>query len=257
MNKRDRVRIEQINRIADFAQANKADLNSLTGAAKTNALGLLASLTTKDTGIVDRLQGFETGREAGAIDFHEGAATKATLRDGIMQELADWNEAAGTIAASESTPEIMKGFRLPHGVSGEAFGAKVRAICDHAEGMATKFTALAFDDDFVEQMRTRITDFEAADGSKEAGMNDKTGARSGLSATIREGVVAGRQLNVIFKKIYKDDAEKRTAWATAFHTDRVGVSARSKKNTGNGNGNGVNGNGQVAAPAPAPALVTA
>ena len=229
--------------MANFATTNKADLNTLTGSAKTNAVGILTSLTTATTGVVDRLEAFQTGREAGLIDFHEGAATKATLRDGIMQELGEWNETASTIASAETTPEIMKGFRLPYGVSSEVFGARVRAICDHAEEMQDKFTALAYDADFVDQMRERVDAFETADDDKSSGMNGKTGARSALSEAIRDGVLAGRQLNVIFKKLYKENPEKRTAWATAFRTDRVGT--RSKKNNPD---EGPNSKGSVHAP---------
>jgi hypothetical protein len=68
-----------------------------------------------------------------------------------------------------------------------------------------------FDDDYIDQMRDRVAAFDRA-----TGLDKQTGAAGGLSATIREGVLAGRQLNVIFKQLYKNDPEKRAAWATAL-----------------------------------------
>ncbi len=264
MNKRDRVRIEAINRIATFVANNKTALNSLGDAPKKKALALADTFNGKKTGLVDRLEGFETGRESGSIDFHEGTVTKATLRDGIMLDLIFWNEAAAAIAAAEKTPEIMRGFRVPHGASTEVFAARVRAICDHAAEMSAKFVDLAFGDDFVAQMRSRVDAFELATEEQDTGLSNRTGAHGGLSSVIREGMVASRQMNVIFKNLYQDNPEKLTAWATAYHTERVGVGGKNKKsgngantptspqrattlsvNATNGHSNGANGNGSA------------
>jgi hypothetical protein len=135
-------------------------------------------LHTPTTGIVARLVGFETGGQGGTIEFHEGAASKSTLRDGIVLELHDWVEAAGTIAAAESTPAMMEGFRIPHGESAEVFASKVRAIADYAEPIEAKFIALGFDDDFVDQLRGRVDDFDTADEEKGGGLGKQVGQKT-------------------------------------------------------------------------------
>lgn len=228
MDKRDRVRVEQINRVGRFVQTNAPDFGPLQPGAKAKAEELSDKLNTKDTGLLDDLEKFETGRETGAVGFHGGTTSKASLRHGIILDLVFWNETAATIASAESKPEIMDGFRVPHGASDESFAAKVRAIIKAADPLKTEFIALGFASDFLDEMTQRVDALEAAKADKAGGLEEQKGAFGGLSATIRAGILAGRQLNVIMKNLYKDDPEKLAAWATAYHTERVGVSGKKK-----------------------------
>ncbi len=229
MDKRDRVRVEQINRVAQFVQNNAADIASLQADAKAKAQDLLGQLNDGQTGIVPQLEKFETGRETGAVGFHGGTTSKATLRNGIILDLIFWNETAGTIASTESKPEIMDGFKVPHGASDETFAAKVRAIIKAADPIKDKFFALGFPADFLDQMGHRVDEFETAKANKAGGLEEQKGAFGGLNATIQQGILVGRQLNAIMKNRYKGDAEKLAAWETAYHIERVGVSGKKKQ----------------------------
>ncbi len=229
MDKRDRVRVEQINRIAQFVSNKGVSLGQLQTKAKAKAQDLITQLSDSGEGIVIQLEGFETGRETGAVGFHGGTTSKATLRNGIILDLMFWNETAAAIASTDGKPEIMDGFRVPHGASDETFAAKVRAIIKAADPIKDKFIALGFDANFLDQMTQRVDAFEAAKADKSGGLVQQKGAFGGLSATIREGILVGRQLNVIFKNLYKGDAEKLASWETAYHIERVGVSGKKKK----------------------------
>src|SRR5438105_4874637 len=176
MDKRDRVRVEQINRIAQFVGNNGADLDTLQPKAKAKAQELTGQLNDGQTGIVPQLEGFETGRETGAVGFHGGTTSKASLRHGIVLDLIFWNETAATIASTEGKPEIMDGFRVPHGTSDETFAAKVRAIIKTADPIKDKFIALGFDDNFLDEMTQRVDAFEAAKAGKAGGLEQQKGA---------------------------------------------------------------------------------
>ena len=78
-------------------------------------------------------------------------------------------------------------------------------------------------------MRDRVVAFESAKDDKEEGLQTQSRGRGGLGATLREGLKAGKQLNVLMKKLYKDAPDKLAAWTTAFHTERVGKSGKAKK----------------------------
>lgn len=232
MNRRDRVRVEHINRVGQFGLTNAADWTPQGGAqptpAQTKTIALYGQLNTPQTGIVVILEGFETGRETGATGYHGGTTSKASVRNGIMLDLKDWNEAAAAIASDQNRPEIMEGFRIPHGVSTEAFAAKVNAIVAAATPLEADFIALGFADDFLTAMTARVEDFENATDDKETGLQSQTGAHGGMSATIREGLKVTKQLNVLMKNLYKTVPEKLAAWTTAAHIQRVGTSGKSK-----------------------------
>jgi hypothetical protein len=232
MDKRDRVRIDQINRVGQFGITNAADWTPAGGGpatpAQTNAASLYDQLNTPDTGIVAQLGTFGTGRATGAADSHGGVVSKATVRNGIMLDLADWNEAAGAIASAQNKPEIMAGFHPPHGVSMEDFPNEVNAIIAAATPLESDFVALGFAATFIQDMKDRVTAFGNAKDDKDEGLQKQVGSHGGSSATIRAGLTVTKQLNVLMKNLYNGNAEKTAAWATASHIERVGTSGKKK-----------------------------
>jgi hypothetical protein len=233
MNARERARVEQISRVGKFGENNAADWTSAPGTpptpAQTNAAALYAGLNTPTTGVCALLEKFETGQQSGSSDFHGGATSKSVLRHGIMLDLSEWNETAGAIATAQNKPEIMDGFRVPHGVSAETLAAKARANAENAEALETDFIALGYAADFVEEFLDRVQAFEQAEDDKATGLQKQTGSGGGLSATISEGLKITKQLNVLMKKLYEKIPEKLAAWQTAFRTERVGQSKKAKK----------------------------
>ena len=233
MDKREKARVEHVGRVGKFGTVNAADWTATPPATPTPAqaktVQLCAALNTPTTGSVALLEKFGTGQQAGEADFHGGTTSKSVLRHGIMLDMSDWNETAGAIATAQNTPEIMDGFRVPHGTSAETFAAKVRAIIDNAVPLEAEFIALGYEDDFIQEMRDRVDAFENAKDDKDEGLQKQTGSRGGLGATIREALKITKQLNVLMKKLYKNAPDKLAAWTTAFHTERVGTSGKSKK----------------------------
>ncbi len=236
MDKRDRVRIDHLNRVGQFGITNAADWTPAPGtpptSAQTNAASLYAQLNTADTGVVARLSNFGIGRATGAADPHGGVVSKATVRNGIMLDLTLWNESAGAIASAQNRPEIMAGFHPPHGVSMEDFPNKVNAIINAATPLEADFIKLGFAEDFIQEMRDRLLAFGEAKDDKDEGLQKQAGAHGGSSATIRLGLTVGKQLNVLMKNLYKTVPEKLAAWKTASHIERVGTSGKSGKKTG-------------------------
>lgn len=237
MNRRERVRVEQINRVAAFMTANAADLNGLSPTAKTKAQALAAALSTPNTGFVARLGEFETGQQTGSADFHGSVTSKSVLRDGIMADLAGINEVAAAIADAEGTPELMDHFRMPHGVSDEKLRSVASAFAKEAGKPAVepKMIELGLPLTFVQDLEDRVAAFEQAKDEKADGLEDQKGARTGLGATIRGGLTVTKQLNVVMKNLYRNDPAKATAWATAAHIQRVGTSGKKKKTAGPAN----------------------
>lgn len=124
--------------------------------------------------------------------------------------------------------EVMDGFRVPHGVSAEAFAARVRGIIEAATPLKVDFIALAFADDFLDEMNQRVAAFGNADDEQDTSLQGQTGAHGGLSATIQAGLKVTKQLNVLMQNLYKTMPDKLAAWLTAAHVQRVGTSGKAK-----------------------------
>ena len=178
MDKREKARVEHVARVGQFGITNAADWTAgKPTSAQAKAVELYAALNTPDTGYVAVLEKFETGQQAGEADFHGGTTSKSVLRQGIMLDMSDWNETAAAIATAQNKPEIMDGFRVPHGVSAETLAAKVRAIIDNAVPLEADFIALGHDSDFIQQERDRVDAFEKAKDDKAAGLQTQTCSR--------------------------------------------------------------------------------
>jgi hypothetical protein len=231
MNARERARAEQISRVGKFGIDNATDWapSAPPTSAETKTAQLYAELNAPTTGVCALLEKFETGQQSGSSDFHEGTTSKSVLRHGIMLDLSEWNETAGAIATAQNKPEIMDGFRVPHGASAETLAAKARANAENAAALAADFIALGYATTFVQDFLDRVKAFEDAKDDKATGLQKQKGSRGGLGATIADGLKIGKQLNVLMKKLYAGTPDKLAAWTTAFHTERVGVSGKSKK----------------------------
>jgi hypothetical protein len=117
----------------------------------------------------------------------------------------------------------MDDFRMPHGVSDQKLAAVALAFADKAgPPLEAKFLTLNLPATFIQDLKDRVAAFNTAKEDTASGLEKQTGARSGLGATIAEGLTIGRQLNVIMKNLYKSNPAMFTAWTTAYHIERVG-----------------------------------
>ncbi len=224
MEARDRARTEAIGRLGKFCITNAEDWTPKRATATTaqaNAQALVEQLNTEETGIIARLGKFSTGQESGAADFHGGVTSKSTQRNGIMLEMKNWNEAAGAFAKKLGKPEIMDGFRMPHGVSDEKLAAVALSFAEKAEPWEEEFLKLGMDEDFIQELKDRVKAFREAKDDKSEGLQDQVGAGGGLDATIEEGLTVMAQLVVLLKNFYKHEPDKLAALLTATHVQRT------------------------------------
>ncbi|MBV9659249.1 MAG: hypothetical protein JO295_14205 [Verrucomicrobia bacterium] len=225
MDARDRARVEAIGRLGVFGTNNAADWTPTKAAnatpAQLNAQALFAQLNTAETGVIARLATLSAGQQSGAADFHGGVTSKSALRHGILEEMRSCNEAAAAIAHAQNKPEIMDDFRLPHGVSDEVLAARALSFADKAQAWEDEFIKLGKDDDFIQELKDRVTAFSQAKDDKGVGLQKQKGAGGGLDATIAEGLVVLHQLTVLLKNLYKNQPDKLAELVTATHVQRA------------------------------------
>ncbi len=225
MDARDTARVNAIKRMGTFGTNNADDWTpqrpGTATKAQANAKALVAQLNDEETGVIARLARFTTGQQSGAAGFHGGVTSKSTQRDGIMLELKSWNEAAAAIARKLGKPEIMDGFRMPHGVGDEKLAARARSFAEKAGPLEEEFLKLGKDDDFIADLAERVKEFEKAKEDKGEGLENQMGAGGGLDATIEEGLTVMAQLVVLLKNLYKDQPDRLAALLTACHIQRA------------------------------------
>ena len=246
MNTKDQTRFDALKGASSFGANNAGDFKPAAGAPTIKAKALFAALgavadgedaTTKDTVLGNLVRAIKA-QDAGKGDYHGGTASKSVQRDGLMEVLRNWNRTAAAIATAQSRPEIMENFRIPHGTNDTETVARARAFADAAEPLKAEFLALAHPADFVDALRQRIADFEAAADDQSTGMQDRAGATAGISDLIGQGLVILKQLDAIMYNLYAANPQKLAAWLTASNIARSSTSVKQPT--------------PVPAPAPAP-----
>ena len=234
MNTKDQTRFDALKGASSFGANNAGDFKPAAGAPTIKAKALFAALgvvadgedaTTKDTVLGNLVRAIKA-QDAGKGDYHGGTASKSVQRDGLMEVLRNWNRTAAAIATAQSRPEIMENFRIPHGTNDTETVARARAFADAAEPLKAEFLALAHPADFVDALRQRIADFEAAADDQSTGMQDRAGATAGISDLIGQGLVILKQLDAIMYNLYAANPRKLAAWLTASNIARSTASVK-------------------------------
>lgn len=234
MNTKDQTRFDALKGASSFGVNNASDFKPANGAPKIKAQALFASLgvvadgeaaTTKDTVLGNLVRAIKT-QDSGKGDYHGGTASKSVQREGLMEVLRSWNRTAAAIATAQSKPEMMENFRIPHGTNDTETVARARAIADAAEPLKAEFVALAHPADFVDALRQRIADFEAAADDQSTGLQDRAGATAGIGDLIGQGLIIMKQLDAIMHNLYTANPQKLAAWTTASNIARSAASVK-------------------------------
>ena len=234
MNTKDQTRFDALKGASSFGVNNASDFKPANGVPKIKAQALFASLgivadgeeaTTKDTVLGNLVRAIKT-QDSGKGDFHGGTASKSVQREGLMEVLRSWNRTAAAIATATSAPEPMENFRIPHGTNDTETVARARAFVDAVEPLKAEFLALAHPADFVDALKQRIVDFEAAADDQSTGQQDRSGATAGISEFIGQGLVILKQLDAIMHNHYAANPQKLASWLTASNIARSSASVK-------------------------------
>lgn len=234
MEARNKSRIEAIVRAAGFGISHAPDWTPVAPApatpAQTNTAALFSKFNTENTGILARLSKLGVDILLGTGDYHGGTTAKSVQRDGIQASLKAINEGVAAVSAAQNRPELMDGFRMPHG-DDDLLKRTALAFATNAAEIEDDLIALGFEEDFIEDLQERVRKFGEADNDKNAGLQGQVGSGDGLDDVIDEGLLVLKQLNVLMKNLYKADAVKRGEWLTAAHVERVWTSGKKKPPT--------------------------
>ena len=225
MNNRELARTTAFNNMAAFGKAHASDIADATAdsagrkTAKAKARGKFGELDGVNTAI----GGVVAKEQSGGKSI--GTTSRGVLRDALTGDLREWNRTAAAIAEDLTRPEIMDGFRMPHGNNDTELAGRARAFIKAVADLKLHdaFVEHGLEDDFEDALGERITDFENSQSDQSAAGQQATGATDALGELVTTGMGIRKSLEALVNNLFKGNATIIGEWATASHVERQGT----------------------------------
>ena len=173
----------------NMAAFGKAKATALADAAadsdgkkknKAKARAKFGELNTLTAAIAAEVAKQQSGGKAAST------TSRGVLRDALTGDLREWNRTAAALAEDLQRPEIMDGFRMPHGSNDTELAGRARAFIQAVADLALHdaFVEHGLEDDFEAALDERITEFENSQSDQSAASQQTTGATDALDSLI-------------------------------------------------------------------------
>ena len=225
MNNRELARTTCFDNMASFGKAKAATLVDAASdsdgrkKAKAKARAKFDELGILNTAIGKEIAKQQSGGRA------VGTTSRGVLRDALTGDLREWNRTAAAVAEDLQRPEIMDGFRMPHGNNDTELAGRARAFIKSIATLALHeaFVEHGLEDDFEDALDERITDFEDSKDTQSVAGQETTGATDTLSELITTGMSIRKSLDALVHNLFKANATIIGEWSTASHVERQGT----------------------------------
>ena len=225
MNSRTLARTNTFDHMDAFGKARATDLADAAPdsdgrkKAKAKARAKFGELTILTGSIATEVAKQQSGGTA------IGTTSRGVLRDALTGDLREWNRTAAAVAEDLQRPEIMDGFRMPHGNNDTELAGTARAFIKSvgALGLHDAFVEHGLEDDFEDALDERITDFEDSQDTQSAAGQQSSGAADALDELIRTGMSLRKSLDALVNNLFKGNATIIGEWAAASHVERQGT----------------------------------
>jgi hypothetical protein len=221
MQHHDMACLDSFKRINDFKTTNAADF---TGAdpASVKATALFGEMAT----VTANLAGATSGQAGGSGSARAGATSKAGQREALLGTMRGINKSAAAIAAAQKNPALLENFRLADGHNDTELTARATAFATAATPLSASFVELGHAATFVADLNGQVVSFNAANDSRSAGDQTRSGSTASIGPLVHEGLTVTKQLDALMHNKYSGNAAKLGAWATASHVERKTVSPK-------------------------------
>ena len=209
MNHHEIIRSDSFVRIDVFSDENAADFPvSSKGAMLFERIKTIAqSLSQK-----------AANQSSAMGDSRLGYFSKGTAREnvrGLMTQIAN------TVAdgAAYEVSGLEEKFRVPVNRKDNELLAAARAFLTDVEPHKALLIEYGLDTDFLEQLADAVADFERSLTATNAAIGEQVESTAEIGEEVREGMVIRRQLNVVVRNKYKNNAGKLAAWESAWNIE--------------------------------------
>ena len=224
MNNRELARTTCFDNMDAFGKAKATDLADASAdsvgrkKAKAKARAKFGELTILTGSIATVIAKQQSGGKS------IGTTTRGVLRDALTGDLREWNRTAAAIAEDLKRPEIMDGFRMPHGNNDTELAGIARAFIKSVADLSLHdaFVEHGLEDDFEDALSDRIEDFEDSKDTQSTAGQENSGAGDELDKLIKTGMSIRKSLDALIHNLFKGNATIIGEWATASHVERQG-----------------------------------
>jgi hypothetical protein len=225
MNNRELARTNCFDNMAAFGKAHTTDIADAAAdsdgrkKAKAKARAKFTELDALNVAIGKEVAKQQSGGRA------VGTTNRGVFRDALTGDLREWNRTAAAVAEDLKRPEIMDGFRMPHGNNDTELAGRARAFIKAVADLKLHdaFVEHGLEDDFEDALDERIGDFEDSKDTQSAAGQETTGAADALGELITTGMGIRKSLDALVNNLFKGNATVVGEWATASHVERQGT----------------------------------
>jgi hypothetical protein len=167
------------------------------------------------SGVVAAMEGKGVEKLSGTQEFRGGTDAKAVAAENLRAEMRAIRDTAQAISEAEGLPEFDDQFRMPRSYSYEVLLTAARAFLQDATSNQALFLEFEIKATFLADLAADIATLEAADDTQDGGLSQQVGGTAELSAEVKKGLAARKQLLPIVKNKYAGNAGVLAEWATA------------------------------------------
>jgi hypothetical protein len=160
------------------------------------------------------LEGAAAGQQASHGQVQQHTTTKGDARRALRDDLEAINRVARLIGREDLFP-------LPPRQNDELLINAARAFSGNAFPLKAQFIAHEMPANFLEDLSSDITAFDAAVAAQGDALGDRVAAGSLVSDQIDRGMELRRGLDIIVKTKYANDPTVLAEWASASHIERA------------------------------------
>jgi hypothetical protein len=205
MNDNQNRRHQMFIRVREF-MAQRVNDFSETGVARQLFTQLKGLITGLDTQAAAQATGFGQA--------HQRTQTRGDARDALHDDL----EAIHNIAASMG---VIEQFVVPATGNDRNLLQAARSFATNALPLKAQFIAHEMPGDFLDELQTGITQFEAEIAAHGNAVGDHVEAGIAIETTIDDGVEIVRKLDGIMRTKYATAPAILAEWFSASHTERA------------------------------------
>jgi hypothetical protein len=208
MNHHEMARTDSFKRIDVYGNESAADFPPASKGAQ-----LFAALKL----VIARIVAATIGQTSAKGDVRQGYLGKGTARENVRARCA--SIANTSRGAAYDVPGLDVKFYLPVDLTQDELLAHAQMILADAPEHEEKLLEWGEEEGFLGELAEAVADFEQALSTTSAATGEQVEATADISEEVREGMVIRRQLNVVVRNRYKNDAGKLAAWESAYHIE--------------------------------------
>jgi len=178
-----------------------------------------SQLFTVISQVIEEMQGHATAQESKTRDSRKETTIKGAGLEDLQDDMEAISRTARVIALT--MPGLEDKFRMPRNAGGQKMLATARAFAQDAEPIKTEFIQRGMPETFIDDLNATIKEIEESVNNRALHTGASISASTAIDDTIKRGMLAVRELDVIVRNVFRNDPATLAEWISARHIERA------------------------------------